>query len=187
MEPVTGPSTVHFSPSGAFTLEITVYSSGPDSWNYSRGIVKEVSNGKVIADVLRNLAGFWFTWVLIEDREYLLCGEDYQRYNVIDLACANNVVTFPPEAYQGRGFRWGTAYPSPNGRFIAVEGCYWAGSNDLVVYDFSDPMASPLPEVARVDDILQAKSWLNDHEFVYIVEDGDDKKQLIWRAPMGAP
>ena len=185
MEPVPGIADIHLSPSGAYALEVAEYTAGPSSWNYSRGLVREVASGRLLADVKRNLAGFWFTWVLRADGEYLLCGEDYQGYNVIDLARAKNVLTFPPEAYKGQGFCWGTAYPSPSGQLLAVEGCYWGGPNDLVVYDFSEPLRSPLPEVARLEEILQAKSWLSDREFAYTVEVSEEGEQHIWRASPG--
>ncbi len=182
MEPVPGDAAVHLSPSGAYALEVLAYTAGPGTWNYSRGLVREVASGRLLADIKRNLAGFWFTWVLRGDGEYLLCGEDYQGYNVIDLAHARNVLTFPLEAYDGQGFCWGAAYPSPNGQLLAVEGCYWGAPYDIVIYDFSEPLRSPLPEVARIEEILQAKSWLSDSEFAYTVEASEEAEQRIWRA-----
>jgi hypothetical protein len=186
MEPVPGTADVHPSPSGAYALEIFAYTAGPGTWNYSRGLVREVASDRLLADVRRNLAGFWFAWVLRADGEYLLCGEDYQGYNVIDLAREKNVLTFPNEAYEGQGFCWGAAYPSPSGKLLAVEGCYWAAPSDIVIYDFSEPLRSPLPEVARIEDILQAKFWLSDSEFAYTVEVSEEVEQHIWRALPGS-
>lgn len=185
MAPVSGSRELHTSPSGDYSLEITEYTSGPESWNYSRGRVQEVASGSLIADVKRNLAGFWFAWVLREDGEYLLCGEDYQGYNVIDLRRGRNVLTFPPEAFKGQGFCWGTARPSPHGRVLAVEGCYWGGPNELVFYDFTEPLRSPLPEIARIDEILRAESWLDDGHFAYVVEEGSSTRQVIWERSDG--
>lgn len=181
MRPVDKPTELHSSPSGEYSLEIIEYTSGPESWNYSRGMVRQAESQRIIADVKRNLAGFWFAWVLRPDGEYLLCGEDYQGYNVIDLNRGVNSLTFPLEAYKGRGFCWGSVYPSPTGQLIAVEGCYWGSSNDVVIYDFSDPCRSPLPELARVEEVLQAKGWLSDSEFEFTVEDGDATRSSTWK------
>ena len=173
MQPVNEPTELHSSPSGKYSLEIIEYTSGPESWNYSRGVVRHTDSQKIIADVKRNLAGFWFAWVLRPDGEYLLCGEDYQGYNVIDVKEGTNTLTFPIEAYKGMGFCWGSAYPSPTGQLLAVEGCYWGGPNEIVIYDFSNPSCSPLPELARAEETLQARGWLSDSEFEFTVEDGD--------------
>jgi hypothetical protein len=83
---------------------------------------------EIIADIKRNHALFWRSWVLQGDNEYLLCGEDYQGYNVIALNgvnCGRNVFTFPPEAVDGRGFSWTAVKPSTDGKTLAVDGCYW--------------------------------------------------------------
>jgi hypothetical protein len=157
MKPVAVPGEIHISPSGVFSLEVLEYRGDSQGWSYSRGLVREVASGRQIADVRRNLAPFWFSWVLRSDGEFLLCGEDYQGYNVIELRTGQNVLTFPREAYDGLGFCWAAVFPSPSGKLVAVDGCYWGGPYDLVVLDFSDPLRSPLPEVARVEGILETK------------------------------
>ncbi len=182
MSPTDKPPEIHISPSGNYSLEIIEYTEGPQSWNYSRGIVRDIASQKIIADVKRNLAGFWFAWVLRPDGEYLLCGEDYQGYNVIDLAREINALTFPVEAYKGLGFCWGGVYPSPTGQVLAVEGCYWGGPYDIAIYDFSDPCRSPLPEIMRVEDVFEAKGWLSESEFEFTVEDGDVTRSVVLKA-----
>jgi hypothetical protein len=185
MQPIGEPSDIHHSPSGTYSLEIIQYTSGPESWNYSRGLVRHNASKKVIADVKRNLAGFWFAWVLRPDGEYLLCGEDYQGYNVLDLGRGVNALTFPVEAYKGLGFCWGSAHPSPTTQLLAVEGCYWGGPNEIVIFDFSEACRSPLPEIARIEETLQAKGWLSDSEFEFTVEDGQESRSVIWKAGRG--
>lgn len=135
----------------------------------------------VVADVKRNYGIFWFAWVQRGDREYLLCGEDYQGYNVIDLNFGPNVLTFPHEAYKGMGFCWTAAYPSPTGDTIAVEGCYWACPYELVFYDFTNPSRSPLPELFRVEDLERAEGWVSDHEFRFTVGEGASQRSETWR------
>lgn len=180
MRPTSDSASVHTSPSGKYTLEIVEYTEGPQSWNYSRGTVRQNDSGELIADVKRNLGNFWFCWVLRSDGEYLLCGEDYQGYNIIDLAGKQTVLTFPPEAYEGGGFCWVSVHPSPSGSLLAVEGCYWGGSNELVIYDFSNPTRSPLRELFRVDYLADAGSWQSDFEFTYSEGEDEPYQQRSW-------
>lgn len=80
---VAGSDKTAVSPFGKYEIEIRRYSTGPNSWNYSRGIVRRLSDNKIIADIKRNYGHFWHAWVHhINGNEYLLCGEDYQGYSV---------------------------------------------------------------------------------------------------------
>jgi hypothetical protein len=172
---------VHRSPSGRYSLQVTEYTAGPESWNYTRGVVLCSATATVVADVKRNYGIFWFAWVQRQGKEYLLCGEDYQGYNVIDLDAEVNVLTFPPEAYKGLGFCWAAAYPSPSGDTVAVEGCYWACPYDLVFYDFTNPMRSPLPELFRAEGLERAEGWVSESEFRFTVEEGESRQTRTWR------
>jgi len=180
MKPIAESISTHTSPSGNYTLEVIEYTEGPQSWNYSRGIVRQSNSGEVIADVRRNLGGFMFCWVLRPDGEYLLCGEDYQGYNVIELASRRNVLMFPAEAYDGRGFCWASVHPSPSGSLLAVDGCHWAGPNELVIYDFSIPTRSPLPELFRVEYLGDMGSWQSEVEFTYSEGEDEPYRQRSW-------
>jgi len=181
MVPVTGSTERHLSPSGNYLLEIGEYSSGEATWSYTRGTVRRHQDQTVVADVLRNYGSFWFAWVERQDEAFLLCGEDYQGYNVINLNTGENVLTFPPEAFAGGGYCWLAAYPSPDGRVIAVEGCYWACPYSLVFYDFTDPLHSPLPELARYEDLDQVKGWTSSDEFTFTVGEHAERKEVVWR------
>ncbi|QBK03743.1 hypothetical protein DW355_02215 [Hylemonella gracilis] len=172
---------VHQSPSGRYSLQITEYTTGQNSWNYTRGLVLRNATSAVVADVKRNYGVFWFAWVQRKDKEYLLCGEDYQGYNVIDLDAEVNATTFPPEAYKGQGFCWATAYPSPTGDTIAVEGCYWACPYELVFYDFTNPAQSPLPEISRIEDLDRAQGWINEVEFRFSVGESEARQTRTWQ------
>ncbi len=172
---------VHVSPSGAFSLEISTYSAGRNTSNYSRGILRHFATGEVIADIIRNYGIFWFSWVMQQTgREFLLCGEDYQGYNVLEPALGTNIVTFPAEAFKGQGFCWAAVHPSPDGRTLAVEGCFWACPYELVFFDFSEPNKSPLPELHRVQDLESFGSWLNSAECRFTVGDGENTAQSTW-------
>jgi hypothetical protein len=179
MRPVPEPTEVHTSPSGEYSLEVIEYTSAPESWNYTRGVVRHRETQEVIADIRRNYGIFWHAWVQQKDRQFLLCGEDYQGYNVIDLSTGTNTFTFPLEAYKGTGFCWAAVHPSPSGELLAVEGCYWACPYEIVIYDFKNPSLSPLPELFRAEDLDQVLGWQPNEELQYTV--GDGKKTEVWR------
>ncbi|HLA64554.1 MAG TPA: hypothetical protein VK610_09000, partial [Rhodothermales bacterium] len=179
MQPVPGSAEVHVSPSGRFELGVVQYDDGTNGWTYSRGGVRRVGEDPVIADVRRNLGSFWFAWVAHADGEYLLCGEDYQGYNVIELETGREAFTFPPEAADGRGFCWTNVHPSPEGDVLAVEGCVWGGPYELRFFDFAEPLVSPLPELGRVEDYEEAEMWTADGSFWF----GTLENLRTWRRP----
>jgi hypothetical protein len=168
------PTVRDVSPSAHYALDISRYTTSPDTWNYSRGVVTRVADGFVIADVRRNYAHFWHQWVTHPNGStYLLCGEDYQGYTLINLDRRITHTCFPDAAYDGRGFCWTAAHPSPDGLLLAVEGCYWACPSELVLYDFRTPDQLPLTELERVGMLLDAIGW-DGTEFVATIEEEDD-------------
>jgi hypothetical protein len=141
------------SSSGEFELEVSGYESDVSTLGYSRGIVRRSgASGAVIADVKRNFPSFWHAWINHSNgNEYLLCGEDYQCYNVIELGSGRQSLTVPPEIVGGGGFCWTSVVPSPSKNLIAVEGCVWGGPWEVLILDFREPLQSPLPEVLLID------------------------------------
>jgi hypothetical protein len=176
---------VHQSPSGNYTLETQKYLKGEDGWAYSRGLVKRNSDQFLVADVKRNYGVFWHAWVLHPNgHEYLLCGEDYQGYNVICLDTGENLFHYPIEAFEGTGFCWAAVQPAPNGLTLAVEGCYWACPYDLVFYDFSDPTKIPLPELTRIEEYLDVTGWDGNKTFHYAMGESKAERQpAVWQHP----
>jgi predicted protein tyrosine phosphatase len=162
------------SPSGKYFLTTSVWTGNDSRWHYSRGLVSRASDEATVTDIKRNHGLFWHCWVVQGAREYLLCGEDYQGYNVIELESGLNTFTFPPEAYDGRGFCWTAVRPSPDGKTLAVDGCYWACEAELVLIDFSDPMGSPLPEKRRFDHLKTMGDWLNNDAIEFSVYPAED-------------
>jgi hypothetical protein len=166
-ELVTDSVEESISASGKYSLRKEVYSKGKNTWSYSRGVVSHVDSNRVIADVKRNYGMFWHEWCRHSNGfEYLLCGEDYQGYTVINLDKRITNSFFPKSAYEGHGFCWAKVYPSPNGNILAVEGCYWACPYELVLYDFSEPDVLPLKELSRTNDLGDSDGWISENTFV---------------------
>jgi len=160
------PESIHLSPTGRFQLSISFYDTEKYAVWYSRGLAIRVSDGKVLSDVKRNYDHFWHAWVVHPNgSEYLLCGEDYQGYSAINLTDSVCQVFFPEDGYEGNGFCWTAAYPSPNGQVLAVDGCYWGGPYELVFFDFREPDSLPYCELARIDNLSNCEGWLDEHTF----------------------
>jgi hypothetical protein len=165
---IAGSEQEFVSPSGLYKLEISKYGNGQETcWNYSRGIVSKIASGEILTDVKRNIGHFWHTWVEHPNgNEYLLCGEDYQGYSVVNLTQGTYQVYFPDEGYQGYGFCWAVVYPSPDKLMLAVDGCFWAAPYEIVFYDFRQPDNLPYKELGRVSELNDSEGWLNNETFV---------------------
>lgn len=155
------------SPSGQFKFSVSVYGKeGETVWTYSRGIITRVTDGKIIADIKRNIGHFWLAWVQHPNgNEYLLCGEDYQGYSVVNLTQDAYQVYFPEEGYRGAGFCWTAVYPSPDKLVLAVDGCFWACPYEIVFYDFRTPGKLPYKKLGRVKNLIECEGWLNNDTF----------------------
>lgn len=155
------------SPCGKYRLEICQYSTEPDAWNVSRGIVTRKHDNQLIIDVKRNFGHFWYAWVQHPNQnDYLLCGEDYQGYSVINLTTGKSTVYFPDAGYKGFGFCWTAVDASPDCLILAVDGCYWACPYEVVFYDFRNPEQLPLPELGRIGSLDDCEGWLDNETFV---------------------
>ena len=156
------------SPDAQFSLQVTEYRARPDDCNYSRGRVTRARDGRVIADIRRNYSDFWHAWIAHPNGDnYLLCGEDYQGQTVVNLTREQVRSWFPDSGYEGWGFCWTAAYPSPNGRNLAVDGCYWGAPYEVVIYDFRRPDELPYPERSRHPGIFRWIGWVDSSTFEY--------------------
>lgn len=158
--------TTFFSPSGRFCLTVTYYQPSPRGWKYTRGVVTECATGNTVADVRRNFMHFPHCWVTKGGREYLLCGEDYQGYGIADLVTGEIRHHFPPIGHAGGGFCWSQVRPSSDAEVLAVEGCVWAASYDIVFYDFRDPMNPPYRQIGCMEDIADNLGWQSDGSYL---------------------
>lgn len=87
---------------------------------------------------------------------------DYQGQTVIELDTGRHVNHLPSSASRGHGFCWASINPSPTGKLVAVEGCYWACPYELRFYDFSEPMLPPWPVVGSEHELIEFVGWIDD-------------------------
>ena len=168
--PVPEDTRTFLSPSGGFTLTTELFCP-PGGWGYSRGIITRSADGERIAEVKRNYGSFWHCYVEHPNgNEYLLCGEDYQGYTTVNLTEGRTHIYFPDEGYDGRGFCWAKIYPSPDGKTLAVDGCYWACPYEIVLFDFQTPDELPYREFARGEGVQTCEGWTDNETFVFVQE-----------------
>jgi hypothetical protein len=136
---------------GDYTLQISSYKIGEHYWNYTKGTV--LKHGEVITEVKRNYSAFPYLFVHHKNgNDYLLCGEDYQGYTIVNLTTKQTKIYAPGSMLNGAGFCWADIHGyDEDDDTLMVEGCYWACPYEYVTYDFSNPDELPLPEISRVD------------------------------------
>jgi hypothetical protein len=135
-----------------YQLIIRNYATRKGCWAYTRGIVTEKSTGQVVADVKRNYSTFPYLFVSHPNgKGYLICGEDYQGYTIVNLSDKITRTFIPEEWKLGGGFCWADHKFDPDDKTLIIEGCYWGAPYEIVTYDFSDPDTLPLKELNRKD------------------------------------
>lgn len=145
------------SPSGKYKLVVSRFATGPNSWNYSQGVVYRKDDDKPIATVQRNYSAFpnLFVEGHPNGHDYLICGEDYQGQTVVELDTGGRKDLLSDGTDKGWGFCWASHdWNAPN-QILMVCGCHWACPYEHRFYDFSDPM-NGWPEIEPVDERVDA-------------------------------
>jgi len=134
---------IYFSDTKRYKLEVHYYQNIIDHnrYSYSHGIVTNMENKKTIS-IKRNIGHFIYKWIIKDNKEYLLCGQDYQGYTIVDLDNLKIIDFVPEEVYSGKGFCWASINTVEDDRLI-VEGCIWAHEYERITYDFSNPLELP--------------------------------------------
>jgi hypothetical protein len=147
----------HLSPSGRYKLIVARFTTGPGTWDYSQGKVYKQGSDDPIAVINRNYGSFPFTWIETHKNghSYLIGGEDYQGQTVIELDTGKRVDTKPG------GFCWVDIHPNQDGTLLAVDGCYWAASYEVMMYDFSEPMQPPWQLLNGNGNYYEFNGWID--------------------------
>lgn len=137
------------SPLGKYTLFISYFGTGANTWNVSRGQVYEsgidrppvysktlVRKPALIETVHRNYGSFPFLFVENHPNghDYLICGENYMGQTVIELDTGKRI------DHNKNGFCWSSYSFNTSQKLLVVDGCYWAAPYEYKLFDFSDPM-----------------------------------------------
>lgn len=152
-ETQTGDAVTHASPSGRYRLVVTTHTTGKGTWAYTKGVVYDCDS--LVETVCRNYSSFPFAFVEghMNGHDYLLCGADYQGQTYVELDTCTRA------DYAADTFCWSSYEASPSRSTLAVTGCYWAAPYEVMLFDFSDPMAGPPTVLLRVDDADSFYGW----------------------------
>lgn len=133
-----------------YLLTIKSHETREGCWNYTSGVVTK--GAKTIARIKRNYSSFVYTFVTHPNgMKYLICGEDYQGYTVINLT-DEVIYNYIPKAWEkGFGFCWIEHTFDKETCELTVYGCVWACPFENRVYDFTDPSKMPY-KLLRAED-----------------------------------
>ncbi|MBL0911029.1 MAG: hypothetical protein IBJ09_01560 [Bacteroidia bacterium] len=136
------------SPSGKYRLSAAEMWTESISYEITQVCIYDTDSGDLLFDFLVNDGRFFHAWLQKDGTEYMVCAEDiYGGQTLIDLS-GRQMAGYSPGM---DGFIWTDFQLSPDGKILAVIGCYWACPYLLKLYDFSAPLQLPLPELAELE------------------------------------
>ena len=169
------------SPSENFKLDTVQYKQNPPdrNWIITKVKIHDVKENETIFEFNVDNDSFFHHWLTRDATEYLIFAETLcGGQSVIDLT--HRIL----ESYttSGDGFIWTDFYPSPDKTKLAVVGCFWACPYEIKIYDFSNPLALPLPLISTLELNEEEKSeiiWSDNNHVRTESYDGCFRKQSI--------
>jgi hypothetical protein len=153
------------SVSGRFKVTVQPYATKNTdrNWGVAEIVISEVASCEELHRYIRGDDRIFYSWARVGGDEFLLCSEDLEGQSVY---CPTKRL-FASHASDDDTFIWCIFHPSPSGRFLAVEGCYWGCSYMVIIYDFSDPLSLPLPKVIECYDAhnVDFDAWVSEYSF----------------------
>ena len=142
-----GDFETFLSPSNKFRLDTTIYRAKDANLEYTKAEVYDQNSNEKLFDFFVNESHFFHGWLTKNNIEYLICAEDiFGGQTIVDLTNRKMVGFSPNED----GFIWTDFQLSPDGKTLATIGCYWACPYVIKLFDFTDPMTLPLPEIKEI-------------------------------------
>ncbi|MBO4473886.1 MAG: hypothetical protein J5750_03125 [Clostridiales bacterium] len=112
---------------------------------------KNTDGNSRMADIIHHANG----------KTYLVFDEDLYGYSVLDLTTRCCMHYIPEESKRKtieemvETFIWCRCFYDPKTNQMAVDGCYWASPDSLIVLDFSDPMKT-----------VETENWIDIYRIV---------------------
>ena len=142
-----GEVETDLSPSNKFRVDTTAFWLKDRNLELTKVEVYDQDANEKLFDFFVNEGGFFHGWATKNDINYLICAEDsFGGQTVADLT-HRKMVGYSPDQ---DGFIWTDFHLSPDGQTLATIGCYWACPYVIKLFDFSDPMTLPLPEIKEI-------------------------------------
>lgn len=160
------------SPSGRYQLTIGYYKTRAGCWEYTKGTVTEKETRSVITSFVRQYCVMQHSFFTRNGEEWFQSGTDYLTQLFVNLN-TGTVYNNDAKKTTGNEFCWAKSSISPDGKTLAVLGCYWACPYHYLFYDFSHPEQG-WPElkfdkfVEDLDEFTERSGWNEQNQFVYI-------------------
>jgi hypothetical protein len=163
--PIPGGHEESLSPSGRYRMSFDAFGvkNTDRNWDVACIQITCVLTSTVLHSYTRGDSRCFYAWVRKGDDEFLLLAEDLEGQSVY----SPTLLRFGSVAPEEETFIWCSFHPSPSGRYIAIEGCYWACPYMTIIYDFADPFSLPLPKVLECCEShnVDFDQWLSDDTF----------------------
>jgi hypothetical protein len=160
---IEGSAESSVSPSGNYRLDTSSFGQTKPNcnWSVTKVEIFENESNEIAFSFYCNDDQFFYSWLNHGDTEYFICAEDiFGGQTIIDLTRRKMESYSPNED----GFIWTDFHLSPNGKYLATIGCYWACPFVIKLFDFTNPLSLPLKEVKEIQ-LLQNNeiitSWLD--------------------------
>ncbi|HMT73223.1 MAG TPA: hypothetical protein PKA77_04105 [Chitinophagaceae bacterium] len=150
---------IHFSPDNRYYFKSNYYrqTDKNHNWIVSKIQVFQTDNNQEIFEFIRNDDSLFHGWLTTSGKSYLFLSEDIEGKSILDLSDGS----FYSYSFEDDTFIWCEYYPSPDGKRLAVIGCYWACPYEILVFDTSEPTRFPFKELYRHDTFQEKLEWLD--------------------------
>jgi hypothetical protein len=179
------------SPSGNYRLATSSFSQTKPNCNWVVTKVEIFENklSEIVFSFFCNDDQFFYSWLEQADTEYFICAEDiFGGQTIIDLTSKKMESYSPKED----GFIWTDFYLSPDGKYLATIGCYWACPFIIKLFDFTNPLSLPLTELREIalldndeiilgwtnNETIRTKGIVREREIEYF-NDGSQRSKTI--------
>lgn len=160
---IEGTAETTVSPSGNYRLDTSsFYQTKPNcNWSVTKVEIFENKSNKIAFSFFCNDDQFFYSWLNQDNTEYFICAEDiFGGQTIIDLT-NRKMESYSPNK---DGFIWTDFHLSPDGKYLAAIGCYWACPFVIKLFDFTNPLSLPLTEIKEIklldnDEIII--SWVD--------------------------
>lgn len=125
-----------------YRVEVSEYETGGNSWHVLKIRVIDTKDNRVV-DIKRNYSSVAYRYCEQRGKGYLITGEDYQGFTIVDLEKMESASYVPEAAKEGNGWcpldflDW-----NEDKNELVVEGCFWACPYTKRIYeafDFENP------------------------------------------------
>lgn len=169
------------SPSGKYSLTVFQYKTSNDpnkrTWNYSKGVVKNIQTEEIVSEICRNYPGFEHLFFQNRGREWMITGKTYTSQCFIDLDNGN--VYDNKDETSINDLCWTQMIPNASGTILAVSACFWGGPFEYYFFDISKPEDGwPMLKYTTydpdyyllIDEDYSFVQWIDERHFEYRVE-----------------